>query len=177
MPVVAPVADEPVHESAPEQPVVPVISTTPTTPKQVKPTTKQAWDTKEVDINKITITLDEVKVEQLHNAPDLSPRTFVLPTKLLDTGTPVALLAAKGISVSTNPVVETQMDERIQPVSAELAATMTLDDWIARIPANIMDAVDEEQVEQWIIIPSLGVVTPVTNIPESNVDWTSLVNG
>jgi hypothetical protein len=79
--------------------------------------------------------------------------------------------------VKHNPKVETQMAEWIKPVSAELAATMTLDDWIARIPQDIQSKLDTGTIDQWIVIPSLGVVTPVTHIPEDKTDWMTLVDG
>jgi hypothetical protein len=57
--------------------------------------------------------------------------------------------------VRHNPKVETQMADWIKPVAADAAATMTLDDWIARIPQDIRSSINEQLIQQWIVIPSL----------------------
>jgi uncharacterized repeat protein (TIGR01451 family) len=118
-----------------------------------------------------------ILVQEISTAPDLSPRRFVLPERLLDTWTPEAQLNAKGIVVKYNPKVETQMADWIKPVAADIAITMTLDDWIARIPQDIRDQIDLDVVQQWIVVPSLGIVAPVDDIPEDTSDWSNLVNG
>jgi len=69
------------------------------------------------------------------------------------------------------------MAEWIKPVAADVAATMTLDDWIARIPQHIRDQINLDAVQQWIVVPSLGIVAPVDDIPQDTSDWSTLVNG
>jgi hypothetical protein len=66
-----------VHQAAPTKAKV-------ETKPQTKPQTKA----------KLTLDRDLV-IEQVHSAPDLTPRTFVIPEILLDTGTPEAALQKK----------------------------------------------------------------------------------
>gem|GEM_PF-6511681 len=81
------------------------------------------------------------------------------------------------MTVKSNPKVETQMADWIKPVTADVAATMTLDDWIARIPQDIRNQINLDTVQQWIVVPSLGIVAPIGDIPEETSDWSTLVNG
>lgn len=59
------------------------------------------------------------------------------------------------MSVKQNSKIDTAMPEWVQPVSEEIAATMSLEDWIARIPEDIRSKIDITAVKQWIIIPIL----------------------
>jgi LPXTG-site transpeptidase (sortase) family protein len=92
---------------------------------------------------------------------------FVLPSKLLDTGTS---LDKKGIRTIKNSSVITSPQIFFEPYSSISKAPKDISSYMTYLDKKDMDA------QSYIVIPTAGIITPIRNIPEG-IDKKTLLGG
>ena len=96
---------------------------------------------------------------------------FWLPNILPQTGTPLWQLRERWVDVIKNKNVQTEMYDRIIPVSPRVYKYKTdLSYWLERLPKSWWYQHDRN-ASNYLVIPRLWIITPITSIPESTKDY------
>lgn len=100
---------------------------------------------------------------------------FTLPTELLKTGTPVDALRAKWIDVVRSQWVLVDQYDWITINSKKRYASHTgLSYRLKKMPQQTYK--NDKSASIYVVIPRLGVVAPIRDIPSDHKDFTTLIN-
>jgi uncharacterized repeat protein (TIGR01451 family) len=102
---------------------------------------------------------------------------FGLPKILPQTGTPIRQLRDKWVSVVKNNDVQTEMADRIVPVSPRVYKTKTdITYRLQRLP-KIWWYQYDHHAPMYIVVPRLWIVAPIHDIPETDKDYKKILYG
>jgi len=84
-----------------------------------------------------------------------------LPTILPQTGTPIS----ERVRTLSHPKV----DVALAPMKG--SSDPSLASWLEKLPES------DQEADEYVVLPSNGMITPIVHVPEESSDYAKLING